>query len=62
MKNDWNSIDEETMMKMESAIQVMEGSLLVDWFEEGKINEIAFCEQFLKKISYEVYQWKILWI
>ena len=36
-------------MKMESAIQVMEGNLLVDWFEEGKINEIAFCEQFLKK-------------
>lgn len=35
---------------METAILVMDGNSLVDWFEEGKINEIAFCEQFLKKI------------
>ena len=48
MKNDWNSIDEETIMKMESAVRTMESNSLVDWFDEGQINEIAFCEYFLK--------------
>lgn len=38
------------MKEMESAVCAMEGSLLVDWFDEGQINEIAFCEYFLKRI------------
>lgn len=35
---------------MEAAVQIMESDLSVDWFDEGQINEIAFCEYFLKKI------------
>ena len=45
MKNDWNNIDEKTMKDRESAIQIMENDSLVDWFDEGQINEIAFCEE-----------------
>ena len=37
-------------MKMESAVRTMESDSLVDWFDEGQINEIAFCEYFLKRI------------
>lgn len=36
-------------MKMESAVRAMESDSLVDWFDDGQINEIAFCEYFLKK-------------
>ena len=38
------------MKEMESAVQMMESDLLVDWFDEGQINEIAFCEYFLKRM------------
>lgn len=37
------------MKKIESAVRVMESDLRNDWFDEGQINEIAFCEYFLKK-------------
>ena len=37
-------------MKMESAVRTMESDSLVNWFDEGQINEIAFCEYFLKRI------------
>ena len=37
-------------MQMESAVCTMERDSLVDWFDEGQINEIAFCEYFLKII------------
>ena len=38
------------MKEMESAVCAMEGNSLVDWFDEGQINEIAFCEYFLKRM------------
>lgn len=38
------------MKEMESAVCAMEGNSLVDWFDEGQINEITFCEYFLKRI------------
>ena len=37
------------MKEMESAVCVMKGNSLVDWFDEGQINEIVFCEYFLKR-------------
>lgn len=36
------------MKKMELAVKVMDDDSLVDWAEDGQINEVAFCEDFLK--------------
>lgn len=38
------------MKEMESVVRMMESDSSVDWFDEGQINEIAFCEYFLKRM------------
>lgn len=38
------------MKQMEEAIKTMESDDVVDWVEDGQINEVLFCEYFLKRI------------
>lgn len=37
------------MMKMEQVVRKMESDDVVDWAEDGQINEILFCEYFLRR-------------
>lgn len=53
MKNEWKNIDERTMKKLENALDKREKptqTFSMDWYDEGQIDEVAFCENFLQKM------------
>lgn len=53
MRNEWKNIDKSTMKKLENALDEREETaqkFSMDWYEEGQIDEVTFCENFLQKM------------
>ena len=53
MKNEWKSIDERTRNKLEEALDQREmsaNSYSQEWHEDGQVDEVAFCENFLQRM------------
>ena len=53
MKNEWKNIDETTRNRLEEALDQREMNskpYSQEWFEDGQIDEVAFCENFLQRI------------
>ena len=53
MRNEWSDIDEDTKKKLEAALDKREKIRQpppVDWYEDGAIDEVAFCECFLQQM------------
>lgn len=53
MRNDWKNIDEETKKKLDKALDERESGGLsgyADWYEDGEIDEVAFCKCLLQKM------------
>ena len=51
MKNEWKNIDETIRNRLEEALDQREMNSMPysqEWFEEGQIDEVAFCENFLQ--------------
>ena len=59
MRNEWKNIDETTRNRLEEALDQREMNFKgysQEWFEDGQIDEVAFCENFLQRMSIEMYQ------
>ena len=53
MKNEWKNIDETTRNRLEEALDQREMNskpYSQEWFEDGQIDEVAFCENFLQRM------------
>ena len=53
MKNEWKNIDETTRNRLEEALNQREMNFKEysqEWFEDGQIDEVAFCENFLQRM------------
>ena len=53
MKNEWKNIDETTRNRLEEALEQRELNskpYSQEWFEDGQIDEVAFCENFLQRM------------
>ena len=53
MKNEWKNIDETTRNRLEKALDQREMNskpYSQEWFEDGQIDEVAFCENFLQRM------------
>lgn len=53
MKNEWKNIDETTRNRLEEALDLREMNskpYSQEWFEDGQIDEVAFCENFLQRM------------
>lgn len=53
MKNEWKNIDETTRNRLEEALDQRELNskpYSQEWFEDGQIDEVAFCENFLQRM------------
>lgn len=53
MKNEWKNIDETTRNRLEEALDQREMNFKEysqEWFEDGQIDEVAFCENFLQRM------------
>ena len=47
MRNEWKNIDETTRNRLEEALDQREMNFKgysQEWFEDGQIDEVAFCE------------------
>ncbi len=50
MKNEWKNIGETIRNRLEEALDQWEMNFKPysqEWFEDGQIDEVAFCENFL---------------
>ena len=45
MRNDWDSIDENTKKRLNEALDN-----IPIWYADGQLDEVKFCESFLQKI------------
>lgn len=53
MKNEWKNIDETTRNRLEEALdqrKMNSKSYSQEWFEDGQIDEVVFCENFLQRM------------
>lgn len=53
MRNEWKNIDETTRNRLEEALDQREMNFKgysQEWFEDGQIDEVAFCENFLQRM------------
>ena len=53
MKNEWKNINETTRNRLEEALNQREMNFKEysqEWFEDGQIDEVAFCENFLQRM------------
>lgn len=57
MRNEWKNIDETTRNRLEEALDQREMNFKgysQEWFEDGQIDEVAFCENFLQRMPLNV--------
>ena len=53
MRNEWKNIDETTRNRLEEALDQREMNFKgysQEWFEDGQIDEVVFCENFLQRM------------